>query len=360
MVKKLVKLILAIVILILLLILAGLGFLTVTEFKPADSEILTVRGPGVDGNLENPEAKAGKVITLMTWNIGYGALGDDADFFMDGGTGVRAEDEDRLNYNLTNITSQIKYQKPDVVLLQEVDTDSDRSLLLDEAQRIATNMTGYVYDFATNYKCAYIPYPWPTIGKVDAGLMTFSRFKISEAERVSLPSSSSWPKRMCNLKRCLAVNRIPVAGGEKELVVVNLHLEAYDHGELRNAQANVLKEILENETGKGNYVIAGGDFNQIFSVVDGSAYPTYEGNWECMEMDCSDFDSSWQFLMDNQTPSRRYLNKPYAGEDKDTFQYYLIDGFIVSSNVEVISCETKDIGFQFSDHNPVVLKVKLY
>ena len=40
-------------------------------------------------------------------------------------------------------------------------------------------------------------------------------------------------------------------------------------------------------------------------------------------------------------------------------QYYVIDGFITSPNVELISVETRDAGFEFADHNPVQLKVKL-
>ena len=34
----------------------------------------------------------------------------------------------------------------------------------------------------------------------------------------------------------------------------------------------MLKEVLEAERAKGNYVIAGGDFNQIFSDVDMSMW----------------------------------------------------------------------------------------
>lgn len=38
----------------------------------------------VDRN-SSEEISRGKEISMMTWNIGYGALGDNADFFMDGG-----------------------------------------------------------------------------------------------------------------------------------------------------------------------------------------------------------------------------------------------------------------------------------
>lgn len=45
---------------------------------------------------------------------------------------------------------------------------------------------------------------------------------------------------------------------------MNLHLEAYDDGEGKEAQTAMLLQILQEEYVKGNYVIAGGDFNQSF------------------------------------------------------------------------------------------------
>jgi hypothetical protein len=40
-------------------------------------------------------------------------------------------------------------------------------------------------------------------------------------------------------------------------------------------------------------------------------------------------------------------------------QYFSIDGFLVSPNVDVASVKTLDLGFEYSDHNPVLLTVSL-
>ena len=37
----------------------------------------------------------------------------------------------------------------------------------------------------------------------------------------------------------------------------------------------------------------------------------------------------------------------------------IVDGFIVSDNVEVVDCQQVDEGFAASDHNPVVMTFKL-
>ena len=63
--------------------------------------------------------------------------------------------------------------------------------------------------------------------------------------------------------------------------------------------------------------------------------------------------------MDPRVPTCRSLDRPYAGADPDDFQYYVIDGFIVSGNVSVERLETLDQGFVSSDHNPVLLQVTL-
>ena len=182
---------------------------------------------------------------------------------------------------------------------------------------------------------------------------------MTDAERVQLPIPFSWPMRMANLKRCLLVSRIPIEDSEHELVLVNLHLEAYDDGEGKAAQTKMLADLLEAEAKKGNYVIAGGDFNQIFSTADASAYPTEEGNWEAPVIDVGQYADGWQFLMDDSVPSCRSLYKPYVGADKQSFQYYLLDGFIVSDNIDVLSFATVDLGFVSSDHNPVRMRISL-
>ena len=134
---------------------------------------------------------------------------------------------------------------------------------------------------------------------------------------------------------------------------------AYDSGEGKIEQTKILESFLEEEYNKGNYVIAGGDFNQSFSGTDTSMYPLQgNGLWECGLLDESQFPEGWQFLMDNSVPSCRSLDRPYDPND-ETFQYYLIDGFIASPNVTAVSIETLDLGFVNSDHNPVKLTVTL-
>ena len=51
----------------------------------------------------------------------------------------------------------------------------------------------------------------------------------------------------------------------------------------------------------------------------------------------------------------RYTNEPYT---KDSF-VVILDGFIVSDNIEVSRVSNIDTGYKYTDHNPVVMKFLL-
>ena len=358
--KKIIKVVC--IILIMLVLVAGtiLAYLTVDEYKPKEIEILEIMGES------HKTLEKDKSLKIMTWNLGYGALGDNADFFYDGGKMVYSADKKRVYANLKGVIDEIEKVSPDILITQEIDRNSARSRFVDELEYLRANSFNAVLSgsavFAANYKVAFIPVPIPPMGKVHCGLGSFSDYTMSYAVRQALPCPFTWPLSTVNLKRCLEVIRMPVAESDNELVLVNLHLEAYDDGEGKIAQTKELEELLETEVQKGNYVIAGGDFNQIFSDVDVSAYPVLEGMWQPGAIDVTQFDYGLTFRTDNSVPTCRSLDKPLiTAESKspEDFQYYMIDGFIVSSNVEVESVHTEDLGFVHSDHNPIVMQFKL-
>lgn len=371
--KRILKPVLIALLVVMALAAVIVVFLTVTEYRPKDTEALDitakVSGKEESDTSELPSVRVGTSLSILTWNIGYGALGDNADFFMDGGSSVFTADSQRVHENISGICKEIETLDPDFVFLQEADVYSDRSRHVNEVQTLRDSFTennseSGASTFAYNFKVKFIPYPVPPIGRVESGIFTLSKYHITDSERVQLPCPFSWPVRTANLKRCLMVDRIPVinASGEntgRELVLVNLHLEAYDSGEGKTAQTKMLRTLLQEEADKGNYVIAGGDFNQTFSGTDDSMYPEYEGRWHCGEIEESEFDNGWQFLMDNTVPTCRSLDQSYKGKSDKNFQFYMIDGFIVSSNVHVDTLQTQDLKFKNSDHNPVLLGVEL-
>lgn len=362
------------IILLIIALVPGtlLAWLTITEYRPknqetADTAILkelalehTVKNPSshtTDEPAENiPENK--RLLRILSWNTGYAGLDANTDFFMDGGKMVNPKSQAAVEQNLSAIADFLEQGNYDLCLLQEVDRGSARTGNTDELNYYS-EQTGLGFSYAPNYRCRFVPYPLPPIGKIDSGIATLSNLKMSENPvRVSLPCPFRWPVRLANLKRCLLTTRYPVTGTDRELVVVNLHLEAYDGGEGKKAQTDALMKFLQEEYKKGNYVIAGGDFNQTFpGSLD--AFPIKGPKlWTPGIVEEDMLPNGWNLAYDTASPSCRLLNQPYDPNSSDT-QYYVIDGFITSPNVKIASIKTVDLTFANSDHNPVKLQVTL-
>ena len=350
--KRFLKVLLIIVLVIVTAAAGLIAWLSIAEYRPEAVEELNFTARDESA----PALPQGESLTVLSWNIGYAGLGSNADFFMDGGENVKSSDRVRVESNLLNI-SQLLYGEnaPDLILLQEVDTNSSRTYNIDQSACLAGANAAH----ALNYSCPFVPFPLPPIGKVNSGVFTTTDYAIDRAERVSLPCPFSWPVSTANLKRCLLVSYLPIEGSDRQLVLVNLHLEAYDDGEGKIAQTRQLNEFIQAEYEKGNYVIAGGDFNQIFP---GSleVYPnTHPELWEPGVLTEDMLPVGWSYAYDLRVPSCRLLNRPYDPEDTENTQHYVIDGFILSPNVTLESVETLDEGFIASDHNPVLLRVTL-
>lgn len=342
------------VILLILLAIAGvlLTYLTLTEYRPepfSDAETAPTGEASLTLN---------KTLNILSWNTGYAGLDSSVDFFMDGGTMVNPTSQENVENNMSAIADFINRGNYDICLLQEVDRGSSRTEQIDELAFYADE-TGYGWAYAPNYRCNFVPYPLPPIGKVETGIVTMSNLSPEGTpQRISLPCPFKWPVRAVNLKRCLLVSRYPIEGSQQELVVVNLHLEAYDNGEGKIAQSKALLELLEEEHKKGNYVIAGGDFNQTFTYAE-DIYPIKNPDlWTPGVLEEDMLPDGWHYVYDTQAPSCRLLNQPYDPASEET-QYYIIDGFLVSPNVDVKSVETVDLDFANSDHNPVHIEINL-
>lgn len=352
--KKFFRNILVILLVIVCAAVAGLAWLCVNEYKPDDVTELKIQGKADEGK----ELREGDTLSVLTWNAGYAGLGKNSDFFMDGGENVAAADQATVYKYLGGISDTVYGKKeniPSIRMFQEVDENSTRTYGIDETKVLGKGN----YTYALNFCSTYVPYPLPPIGRVNSGILTSTEYKIASAERISLPCPFKWPVSVVNLKRCLLVSRIPVADSSKELVVVNMHLEAYDDGEGKIAQTNQLLDFMQSEYKKGNYVIAGGDFNQTFPGALEKYPNTHPELWLPGEIDADMLSDGWQFAYDNSTPTCRLLNQPYDPADTENTQYYVIDGFILSPNVKLNSTQSLDCGFENSDHNPVEINITL-
>jgi endonuclease/exonuclease/phosphatase family metal-dependent hydrolase len=346
--KKILKVILVLVILLLIGFAGIIVYALISDYKPEEKEIITVSNkPDI-----LPDTAG---ITLLTWNIGYCGLDKKMDFFYDGGTKVITPKKNFIQ-NINAVKGFLKQNDSiDFILIQEIDENSRRSYYFNEYDTISKSLKGFFPFFAKNYDVFFVPVPPSNpMGKVLSGLATFSKYQPSTSIRYSFPGEYGFPKQLFMLDRCFMVNRYPLTGG-KELLIINTHNEAFDPGEIRKAQMAYLREFLLSEYEKGNYIMAGGDWNQTPPGFQ-PEFALNKVNTDQMMINSDFLPPEWKWVYDNKTPSNRSVVTAYDPLSTTTT---VIDQFLLSPNIKVKSVQCINLEFENSDHNPVRVKVKL-
>ena len=346
--KKTFTIIFSIIGIFLLGFLILLSFLWIREYRPKKIENVKIEGLGE----KNPEI--GKNYKIMTWNIGYGGLDKDTDFFMDGGDRVFPINKNHVEKSIKHIIKSSKKFNADIKFFQEVDVNSKRTYHINEVEKIRKNLGGNA-TFALNFKADFIPYPIPPMGKVESGIMSQTNFKIKKSKRYQQEIPHKFPTRLVNLKRAFNPSYIDIKNSNKKLVIVNVHLDAYESGNKgRIAQTKEIINFVNKEYEKGNYVIVGGDFNQELT---GLYKKLPEGIWNPSPFPKEMLTENIKLYFDKDGKTSVVNDKPYTGKDA-----YLstIDGFLATDNIEVKNIKTQtQEDFQYSDHNPVLMEFVL-
>ncbi len=355
--KKILKAVLAVILIAVLVVGGYVAYVFISYHRLPDEQVLNIRSDAPSSVLD-----VSGDYHLTSWNIGFGAYTADFSFFMDGGIYSRAYSEEFNRENIQKIIDELKSYNSDFYLIQEVDFDSTRTYHVDQCEMIYSDFDhAYTSTFGVNYDSPYLFYPvTEPIGASKSGLLTLSGTKITESIRRSLPIQDGFAKFL-DLDRAFTVNRIPASDG-KELVLINLHLSAYTTDDtIVTRQLEMLTGVIKDEYAKGNYVIAGGDFNMDLLQDSGSIFG----------VSGEDFSWAQPFPLStvpegvtlvapydeaNPVPSCRNADSPWNPETN--FQI-TIDGFLVTDNVKVTKCEVTDQQFAYSDHQPVQLEFEL-
>jgi endonuclease/exonuclease/phosphatase family metal-dependent hydrolase len=247
------------------------------------------------------------------------------------------------------------------MFFQEVDKKANRSYGVNQYQMIMDSFPDFSSAYASNFHSAYLLYPFnDPIGKTEGGIATLSKYQIKSSTRYKLPIDESFPTKFFDLDRCIMISRFTTSNG-KQLVLINVHLSAYDEGGVyRKKQLALLNQILKEEKDKGNYVIAEGDFNHDIA----NSIEHFETNQKVPEwvykLEESDLTKGYKFATSRNIPTCRSTDMPYTPNSNYTV---VLDGFIVSDNVTVTKVENiaqeDDKLFLYSDHNPVQLNFVL-
>ena len=267
--KRLKKFLFIILSLIILFILSVAGYFLYVYFSY--NRIEDYMNLDIDGESISEIVEVEKELSISTYNIGFGAYSQDYTFFLDSsvtfdeienyGYYGKARDKEEVIFNTNGAIKTIIDINPDFALFQEVDIIANRSCKINQYQMIQDSFTQTSHSLGVNFDSAFLPYPFYDMhGKTLAGIATFSKYHIQNATRISLPVATDFSK-FFDLDRCFVINEFNTSNNNK-LIIVNIHMSAYDEGGfVRKQQIDLLNEYLYKWNELGYYVIIGGDFN---------------------------------------------------------------------------------------------------
>jgi endonuclease/exonuclease/phosphatase family metal-dependent hydrolase len=194
-------------------------------------------------------------LTVMTYNIGY----------LSGMTNNEpvVRSDSFLAANMEQATRLIREADPDVIGFQEIDYGAARSGSVHQLDTVATRLGYAAAAQAVNWDERYIPFPYgrPAVhfGRTVSGQAILSRVPIRGHERVVLTRPPQWFGRDAfYLDRLAQVGVLDLGG--RALVVVSVHLEAFDQ-ETRVEQAGEVRALYDRLAAQGAPVLLIGDFN---------------------------------------------------------------------------------------------------
>jgi endonuclease/exonuclease/phosphatase family metal-dependent hydrolase len=245
---------------VLLVVLVAVVWLT--TFHPADLQAEAVACPP-----DAPRLQAGQQLKVMSWNVQFMA-GKNYVFFSDLPDG-NAPDErpspEDITTSIAGVARVIRDERPDVVLLQEVDNGAARTDYEDQLARLLTLLPAdYACHTAAFYwKAGYVPHP-RIHGAAGMMLAIVSRYRIDSAQRRQLALVPRDPlSQQFNIKRAILEAHMPVEGGGS-FVALDTHLDAFAQGsDTMERQVAQVDSVLTQLTNGGESWAIGGDFNLL-------------------------------------------------------------------------------------------------
>ncbi|RMI06674.1 MAG: endonuclease/exonuclease/phosphatase family protein [Calditrichaeota bacterium] len=316
---------------------------------------------------EAPLLRPGRSLKVMTYNVQYMA-GKKYVFFYEL-PGDRGPDDrpapEVIAYTVGEVARIIREERPDVVLLQEVNDGAKRTdyrdqlaLLLEELPEEYACHTSAFY-----WKAAFVPHP-RILGSVGMKLSIVSRYRIDRAVRYQLPPApNNILKRQFYFKRAVLEARLPLEGGG-ELAVLNTHLDAWSGGsDVKQRQVDFILGLVSRLDSAGVPWVLGGDFNLLPPGLTPEQLPDYLEPYYEKEGTLRELYARYPAVPPLAAVTgpeyRRWFthfpNHPHISAPDRTIDYIFASRWIGNVQGYVRQHDTQEI----SDHLPVIMECRV-
>jgi endonuclease/exonuclease/phosphatase family metal-dependent hydrolase len=288
-------------------------------------------------------------VTLVSWNIGYAGMGKESDFLLDHGRSLRPRSKQLVIKNLRGILETLSMIDAQLFLLQEAAGPSWNTFGVDVFRVLRREFGAYHWYFD----------PDIAIGLNDdhSGIINGN----ATASILQTRSVESYPlsRETGLIGKEYAVLVTTLERAEHVWAILNIHLSAFDaqmEG-LRERQVKEVMELARSLYERGAYVVIGGDWNLRLMETRFPHTTALEDLFWIRDLDTHLIPQGWQVATDPAVPTVRTAQRPY---EKGLNHTLIIDGFVLSPNVRLEEIKTLDLGFEYSDHQPVILTVRAH
>lgn len=315
------------------IVFAGLFFVVVGFYFWASSPNLSANDYNNLGQYDySSHVKNDSVYSIITYNIGY----------LSGMTNNLPIERPKslFDQNMNKVIYELKKTDADFVAFQEIDYDSKRSYHVNQQNELGK--LGYpYYGQNINWDKKYVPFPYYPLslhfGKILSGQSVLSKYPILDQERIALQRNTGNPFYYDSfyIDRLAQVCKIKIK--DKTLVLINVHLEAYDK-DTRMKQMQEVKNIYIKYYQDFPTILLG-DFNSDIHFEDAAINILMN----LSDTGCAAFDTSQaQNTFSSDSPTERldyiFYNKNYIQE----LDAKILEQFKIAS-----------------DHLPLLMKFKL-
>ncbi|MAZ67589.1 hypothetical protein CL652_02340 [bacterium] len=290
-------------------------------------------------------------LRIITWNLGIGAFGAEADISYEGGRNFIPSSRDAISKNVAGIQRFLASSRADVYLLQELTSGSFLNKWYNIRKTVHAVLNRYHSASISNFS---LPLFFDFL-RNEHGMGTYVTKAFRARKRFAKQFKAGEYFYRIIPRWDYALTTFVKRGKGKPIALINTHLSSFDkHGLVRISQFQELMGYVKRLNRRGHPVVVGADWNMHNGDVNYCSEDKEYYKYYVRDFPHHLIPQGWSANFPENAPTLRAGNRPY---EKNSSTTAFVDGFVCSPEVRTEYVKTIDLNFEHSDHNPVEIVV---